>query len=136
MRVVRSTGLHFNTLRTSAMTKAAAIDKAKAGANRLRAGIVDIQPDAKIGAHHHGHIGSTIYAIRGRARMRWVKRLEFMAEAAPAHFIYVPPFVPHQKINASAMSLWIAWWSAATRSPSSISRLNWRRRSRRSAGWT
>jgi len=35
------------------------------------------------------------------ARMRWGDHLEFMAEAGPGDFIYVPPFVPHQEINAS-----------------------------------
>jgi uncharacterized RmlC-like cupin family protein len=34
--------------------------------------------------------------------MRWGERLEFMAEADPGDFIYVPPFVPHQEINALA----------------------------------
>jgi uncharacterized RmlC-like cupin family protein len=29
------------------------------------------------------------------------ERLEFVAEAGPGDFIYVPPFVPHQEINAS-----------------------------------
>ena len=33
--------------------------------------------------------------------MRWGERLEFVAEAGPGDFIYVPPFVPHQEINAS-----------------------------------
>jgi uncharacterized RmlC-like cupin family protein len=33
--------------------------------------------------------------------MRWGERLEYVAEAGPGDFIYVPPFVPHQKINAS-----------------------------------
>jgi hypothetical protein len=29
------------------------------------------------------------------------ERLEFVAEADPGDFIYVPPYVPHQEINAS-----------------------------------
>ena len=33
--------------------------------------------------------------------MRWGDRLEFVAEAGPGDFIYVPPYVPHQEINAS-----------------------------------
>src|SRR5260370_33349387 len=33
--------------------------------------------------------------------MRWGERLEFTAEAGPGDFIYVPPFVPHQEINAN-----------------------------------
>jgi uncharacterized RmlC-like cupin family protein len=28
--------------------------------------------------------------------------LEYVAEAGPGDFIYVPPYVPHQEINASA----------------------------------
>jgi uncharacterized RmlC-like cupin family protein len=32
--------------------------------------------------------------------MRWGERLEFVADAGPGDFIYVPPFVPHQEINA------------------------------------
>ncbi len=39
--------------------------------------------------------------LRGRARMRWGEALEFTAEAGPGDFIYVPPYVPHQEINAS-----------------------------------
>jgi uncharacterized RmlC-like cupin family protein len=42
-----------------------------------------------------------IYIVRGRARMRWGERLEFTAEAGPGDFIFVPPYVPHQEINAS-----------------------------------
>ncbi|OYX88677.1 MAG: mannose-6-phosphate isomerase, partial [Azorhizobium sp. 32-67-21] len=60
-----------------------------------------IHPDAKTGAHHHGDLESIIYVLRGRARMRWGDALEFTAEAGPGDFIYVPPFVPHQEINAS-----------------------------------
>ena len=33
--------------------------------------------------------------------MRWGERLQFTAEAGPGDFIYVPPYVPHQEINAS-----------------------------------
>ena len=33
--------------------------------------------------------------------MRWGERLEFLAEAGPGDFIYVPPYVPHQEINAA-----------------------------------
>jgi uncharacterized RmlC-like cupin family protein len=43
-----------------------------------------------------------IYVVSGRARMRWGERLEYVAEAGPGDFIYVPPYVPHQEINAEA----------------------------------
>jgi uncharacterized RmlC-like cupin family protein len=83
------------------MTRAAAITHASAGANKLWAGTVTIHPNAKTGPHHHGKLESVIYVISGRARMRWGERLEFVAEAGPGDFIYAPPFVPHQEINAS-----------------------------------
>ena len=101
VRIVRSHELDHNTPQTPGMTRAAAINYAKAGANKLWAGTVQIQPDAKTGAHHHGELESVIYVISGRARMRWGDRLEFVAEAEAGDFIYVPPFVPHQEINAN-----------------------------------
>lgn len=102
VRVVPHDRLDHNTPQTPGMARAAAITAASAGAQHLWAGTVQIQPDAKTGAHHHGALESVIYVVRGRARMRWGERLEFVAEAGPGDFIFVPPYVPHQEINASA----------------------------------
>lgn len=44
---------------------------------------------------------SAIYVVSGRARMRWGDHLEYVAEAGPGDFIFVPPYVPHQEINAN-----------------------------------
>ena len=99
--VVRGDQLDTNTAQTPGMNRAAAITHARVGANKLWAGTVTIHPNAKTGAHHHGALESVIYVIRGRARMRWGDHLEFTAEAGPGDFIYVPPYVPHQEINAS-----------------------------------
>jgi uncharacterized RmlC-like cupin family protein len=101
VRVVKSTDLDANTAQTPGMNRAAAITHARAGAEKLWAGTVVIHPKAKTGAHHHGALESVIYVVSGRARMRWGDNLEFVAEAGPGDFIYVPPFVPHQEINAS-----------------------------------
>ena len=101
VRVVPGDQLDSNTPQTPGMTRAAAITFARVGAQKLWAGTVHIHPDAKTGAHHHGPLESVIYVIRGRARMRWGEQLQFTAEAGPGDFIYVPPFVPHQEINAS-----------------------------------
>ncbi len=87
---------------TSGMDRKAAIDFARAGAQKLWAGTVTIHAGAKTGAHHHGPLESVIYVVKGRARMRWGERLEFTAEAGPGDFIFVPPYVPHQEINALA----------------------------------
>src|SRR5258707_2995499 len=101
VRVVRADQLDPNTAQTPGMTRAAAINRALAGAQQLWAGTVSILPDARTGAHHHGALESIIYVVSGRARLRWGNQLEFVAEAGPGEFIFIPPYVPHQEINAS-----------------------------------
>ncbi len=101
VKVVPGDQLDGNTAQTPGMSRAAAITRARTGAEKLWAGTVTIHPDAKTGAHHHGEVESVIYVVRGKARMRWGDRLEFTAEAGPGDFIHVPPYVPHQEINAS-----------------------------------
>jgi uncharacterized RmlC-like cupin family protein len=56
--------------------------------------------NAKTGPHHHGELETVIYVVSGRARFRWGERLEFVDEAGPGDFVYVPPYVPHQELNA------------------------------------
>jgi uncharacterized RmlC-like cupin family protein len=100
VQVIRGDQLDGNTAQTPGMERAAAINAARNGAQKIWAGTVTIAPDAKTGAHHHGDLESVIFVVRGRARMRWGEALEFVAEAGPGDFIFVPPFVPHQEINA------------------------------------
>src|SRR6202050_4263181 len=100
VRVIKSDQLDTNTTQTPGMLRAAAIDFTRAGSKKLWAGTVTIHPNAKTGAHHHGALESVIYVVRGAARMRWGERLEFIAEAAARGFIFVPPYVPLQEINA------------------------------------
>ena len=100
VQVIRGDQLDANTAQTPGMERAAAITAARNGAQKIWAGTVTIAPDAKTGAHHHGDLESVIFVLRGRARMRWGEALEFVAEAGPGDFIFVPPFVPHQEINA------------------------------------
>jgi uncharacterized RmlC-like cupin family protein len=100
VRVVRAGELDANTPQTPGMHRRAAITTQRTGAAKLWAGTVTIDPRAKTGAHHHGDLESVIYVVHGVARLRWGDRLEFLAEAEAGDFIYVPPFVPHQEINA------------------------------------
>ena len=105
VRIIPGSAFDPNTAQTQGMERKAAINRARAGAQKIWAGTVSIRPDARTGAHHHGALESVIYVVRGRARMRWGEKLEFMAEAGPGDFIFVPPFVPHQEINASTTEL-------------------------------
>jgi uncharacterized RmlC-like cupin family protein len=100
VKVVRAGELDPNTPQTPGMSRAAAITYARTGAAKLWAGTVVVQPGAKTGPHHHGELETVLYIVKGCARMRWGDRLEFSEEAGPGDFIYVPPYVPHQEINA------------------------------------
>src|SRR5690348_7649671 len=100
VRVIKGDRLDPNTAQTPGMFRQAAINAARVGAQKIWAGTVRIEANAKTGVHHHGPLESVIYVVAGHARMRWGDHLEFVAEAYPGDFIYVPPFVPHQEINA------------------------------------
>lgn len=101
VRVVKKDQLDGNTPSTPGMDRMAAINAQSANAQKLWAGTVTIQPNAKTGAHHHGELESIIYVLEGKAKMRWGDNLEFVAYAEAGDFIFVPPFVPHQELNAS-----------------------------------
>ena len=100
VKVISKDKLDDKTPQTKGMKRYAAITK-NIGALNIWAGKVDIEPDAKTGAHHHGELESVIYVLSGKAKMRWGNKLEFEKYAYPGDFIFVPPFVPHQEINAS-----------------------------------
>jgi uncharacterized RmlC-like cupin family protein len=51
VKIVHSDELDLDTPQTSGMTRAAAITHARAGANKLWAGTMLVQPDAKTGPH-------------------------------------------------------------------------------------
>jgi len=100
IRIIRSSELDSNTAQTPGMTRAEAISYARVGAQKLWAGTVVVQPGAKTGPHHHGELETVLYIIKGRGRFRWGEHLEFVDEAGPGDFVYVPPYLPHQELNA------------------------------------
>jgi uncharacterized RmlC-like cupin family protein len=100
VRIVRAGELDSNTPQTPGMSRAAAITHARTAASKLWAGTVVVEPDARTAAHHHGELETILYIVKGHAMMRWGEHLEFSDEAGPGDFIYVPPFVPHQEMNA------------------------------------
>ena len=101
IKVISENDLDDNTPQTKGMKRYSAVAKKNTGAEKIWAGKVDIEPNAKTGAHHHGELESVIYVLSGQAKMRWGNKLEFEKYAYAGDFIFVPPFVPHQEINAS-----------------------------------
>src|SRR5476651_371766 len=63
VRVIAGGSLDGNTAQTPGMDRKAAINFARVGAQKLWAGTVAIQPNAKTGAHHHGELESVIYVV-------------------------------------------------------------------------
>ena len=91
VRVIPGDSLDPNTAQTPGMNRQAAINFARAGAQKLWAGTVTIHPNAKTGAHHHGALESVIYVVRGRARMRWGEHLNMSPRRGRAIIISSRP---------------------------------------------
>lgn len=101
IKVVHAEGKSGDTPETLGMGRQVAISGKRSGSTALWAGTNLIKPGAKTGPHHHGELESVIYVIRGHALMRWGDRLEFITKAGPGDFLLVPPYLPHQELNAS-----------------------------------
>src|SRR3954453_15170107 len=65
VRVIKGDRLAPHTAQTPGMFRQAAINHARVGAQKIWAGTVSIQPNAKTGVHHHGELESVIYVVRG-----------------------------------------------------------------------
>ena len=81
VRVIPGNQLDANTAQTPGMDRRAAINFARVGAQKLWAGTVTIHANAKTGAHHHGHLESVIYIVKGKARMREYCNVQIPQEA-------------------------------------------------------
>jgi len=101
LRVVRAGELQPHTAQTAGMTRYPGVAAGTVGAKNLWVGYVTMAPGTRSGAHHHGDSESAIYIIRGQARFRFGSHLEEAIEAGPGDFVYVPPRLLHQEVNAS-----------------------------------
>ncbi|MFC7657942.1 hypothetical protein ACFQV8_18170 [Pseudonocardia benzenivorans] len=118
VRVVPGDALDTNTPQTPGMNRAAAIDHARVGAQKLWAGTVTIHAGAKTGAHHHGELESVIYVIRGKARMRWGRTSSTRRRRVPARSSSCRRTCPTRRSTRSTTSRSSACSPAAGRSRS------------------
>jgi uncharacterized RmlC-like cupin family protein len=102
IRVVPPNQRSCDTPETLGMNREVAISGSRTGSSKLWAGMNRIEPGASTGPHHHGALESIIYIVKGNALMRWGNRLEWITKAGPGNFLLVPPYLPHQELNASA----------------------------------
>jgi uncharacterized RmlC-like cupin family protein len=101
LKVIRAGELSSETTQTPGMFRKTAVDSAT-GARSLWVGRVRIEPGIESGVHHHGDSESVIFMVSGQARFRFGDGLQSTFEAGPGDYIFVPPNVVHQEINASA----------------------------------
>ena len=101
IRVVAPGCRDTDTPETRGMNRRVAISGSRTGSSALWAGTNHIRPGELTGAHHHGALESIIFIISGTALMRWGDNLEFITRAEAGSFLLVPPYMPHQELNAS-----------------------------------
>jgi uncharacterized RmlC-like cupin family protein len=101
VRVVHPHERDNSTAQTPGMFRAEGCGAKTVGAEGIWVGHVSVDKGVRSGPHHHGHLESAIYVISGRARFRYGDQLENTVEAEAGDFIFVPPYLVHQEINAS-----------------------------------
>jgi uncharacterized RmlC-like cupin family protein len=84
------------------MARAEGVGAKTCDASGLWVGHVHVGEGVRSGPHHHGALESAIYLISGSARFRFGEKLEHVVEAQAGDFVFVPPYLVHQEINASA----------------------------------
>ena len=102
VRVVRPHERDTSTAQTPGMFRAEGAGAKTVGAEGIWVGHVTVDKGVRSGPHHHGALESVIYVISGHARFRYGDRLEGVVEAQTGDFVFVPPYLVHQEINASA----------------------------------
>ncbi len=73
------------------------------GATGLSMHIVVIPPGARAEPHVHVGYETGIYVLEGRVLTRWGSFLEHEVVSEAGDFLFVPPGVPHEAINLSAV---------------------------------
>ncbi len=102
VRVVKPGERDASTAQTPGMHREEACGAKTVGAEKLWVGHVHVGEGVRSGPHHHGELESVIYVISGNARFRFGDNLEHTVEATAGDFVFVPPYLVHQEINASA----------------------------------
>jgi uncharacterized RmlC-like cupin family protein len=102
IKVVKPAQRDASTAQTAGMARTEGIGAKTVAAEKVWLGHVTIDKGVSSGPHHHGHLESAIYIISGRARFRFGDRLEHSIEADSGDFVFIPPQLVHQEINASS----------------------------------
>ena len=102
VRIVKPNERDTSTAQTPGMHRAEGCGAKTVGAQSIWVGHVHMDEGVRSGPHHHGEVESVIYLIKGKARFRFGDKLENVVEAEAGDFVFVPPYLVHQEINAAA----------------------------------
>ena len=101
VRIIKPNQRDTSTAQTPGMHRAEGCGAKTVGAQSIWVGHVHMDEGVRSGPHHHGEVESVIYLISGKARFRFGDKLENVVEAEAGDFVFVPPYLVHQEINAS-----------------------------------
>jgi uncharacterized RmlC-like cupin family protein len=73
----------------------------RVGATKLSLALVIVPPGGAALPHVHEGFETAIYQLEGRVVTRYGGRLEHSVETGPGDFLFIPPGLPHQPVNAS-----------------------------------
>lgn len=93
IRVIPSDAL-VETDPTPGMHRRKAID-----AQGLWAGLVDTDPGATSGWHHHGDHETSLYVVSGAMRLEFGPGGGSVVDAGPGDFVHVPAHIVHRESN-------------------------------------
>lgn len=97
VRLIRPAERTKETVQTAGMTREAAI-----ATERLWAGYVRTAPSMASGWHHHGDHETSIYVLKGRARIEFGPAGASSVDAREGDFIHVPPHAVHRELNPTS----------------------------------
>jgi uncharacterized RmlC-like cupin family protein len=65
----------------------------------LWSGLVDTEPGATSGWHHHGEYETGLYVVSGAMRLEFGPGGQSVVDAGPGEFVHVPAGVVHRESN-------------------------------------
>ena len=88
-------------INSGSMSRFAGVSEGLSGAKNIHLAIATIPKDRCSTTHFHTNCESAIYVLSGSGIFLHGEKMDIEEEINEGDFIFVPPFVPHQEINAS-----------------------------------
>ena len=116
IRVVSAAAFQLGGAQTRGFACLAAVAPQLGTRSASWGGLIEVEPGARTGIHHHGMQQTVAYVLSGVCDLRWGAKGEHVARAKAGELIHVPPCLPHMEINPSDSEpcSWVVLRSSAT----------------------